>query len=289
MTSGFLVWSSLRAKKDAAKINEATKAYLDAAHNLRLAANAIPGLRNSPGLPFDAVPNLTPEEWAIVRSLQALFGVDGSTPRTDPEALPLACEEPVFDPEASFKITRNLREVAPANFGGGEPEQTRHFSSSSSGSEILADAVLDVLTSEGITTAQTDRNKLIAAIEKRYVLAKEGRRREVEPILDLLQGAWGLADFEVEQILAVPTGWLALWRTHEVSMGLAQFEVLNRLISLHEAMRMHMEPHGYAKWLRQRWKPESLTKGRSPIEVLLSDGKAAAEQLRAYLVADALS
>lgn len=288
MTSGFLVWSSLRDEEDAAKINNATKAFLDAAHNLRLAADVIPGLRNSPGLPSDAVPKLTPEEWAIVRSLQALYGINGSTPRTDPEALPLAYEEPVFHPEASFKNARNLREVAPAIFGEKELEQTRRASSFSSSFEILADAVLDALAPEQGTAARIDRDKLIAAIERRYVLARESRRRDLEPTLDLLQAAWDLTDLEVEQLLAVPVGWLALWRNHEAAMGLEQFEILNRLLSLHEAMRLHMEPRGYAKWLRRRWKPGSITDGRSPIEVLLSDGKVA-EQLRAYLIGNALN
>lgn len=288
MTSGFLVWSSLRDEKDAAKINEATKAFLDAAHNLRLAADVIPGLRNSPGLPSDAVPTLTPEEWAIVRSLQALYGVNGSTPRKDPDALPLAYEEPVFHPQASFKNARELRKIAPAIFGKLKPVEGKRPRSFSSSSEMLADAVLEAIDPEQISAAQVNRESLIAGIEKRYVLARESRRRDLEPTLDLLQAAWDLTDLEVEQLLAVPAGWLALWRNREAAMGLEQFEALNRLLSLHEAMRLHMEPRGYAKWLRRRWKPGSLTEGRSPIEMLLSNGKAAADQLRAYLVANAL-
>lgn len=288
MTSGFLLWSSLRDEKDATRINEATKAYLDAAHNLRLAADVIPGLRNSHGLPSDAVPNLTPEEWAIVRSLQALYGIKGSTSRSDPDALPLAYEEPVFHPQASFKIARELREIAPAMFGKREPKDSKRLGSFSSSSEIVADAVLDALDPEHISAAEIDRDRLIAAIERRYTLAREGRRRDLEPTLDLIQTAWDLTDSETEQLLAVPSGWLAAWRIHEAAMGLEQFETLNRLISLHEAMRLHVEPRGYARWLRRRKKPTSITKGLSPLEMLLSGGHEAIKLLTAYLTANAL-
>lgn len=288
MTSGFLLWSSLRDEKDAAKINEATKAYLDAAHNLRLAANVIPGLRNSHGLPSDAVPNLTPEEWAIVHSLQALYGIDGSTPRSDPNLLPLAHEEPVFHPEASFRNARELRRVAPAMSDRPESVDPERLGSFSSSSAIIADAVLDALDTDHISAAEIDRDRLIAALERRYTLAKEGRRRDLEPTLDLIQAAWDLADSEVEQLLAVPAGWLAKWRIHEAAMGLEQFEALNSLISLHEAMRLHVKPKGYAEWLRRRQKPTSITKGLSPLEKLLSGGQEALKLLTAYLIANAL-
>lgn len=289
MTSGFLLWSSLRDEEDAQSINEATKAYLDAAHNLRLAADVIPGLRNSPGLPSHAVPNLTPEEWAIVHSLQALYGIDGSTPRSDPTALPLAHEEPVFHPEASFRNARALREIAPAMFGKRESVDPKRLGSFSSSSAIIADAVLEALDPEQISAAKIDRDRLIAALERRYALAKEGRRRDLEPTLDLVQAAWDLTDSEVEELLAVPAGWLAAWRIHEAAMGLEQFEVLNSLTSLHEAMRLHVKPKGYAKWLRRRQKPASITQGQSPIEMLLSGGKEAIRLLTAHLTANALS
>jgi hypothetical protein len=288
LKSGFLVWSSLREEKDATKINEATKAYLDAAHKLRLAADVIPGLRNLPGLPSDAVPSLSPEEWAIVRSLQALYGIDESTPRSDPAALPLAYEEPVFHPEASLKIARELREIAPSMFAEREAEDTKRLASFYSSSAILADAVLNALDPEHVSAGEIDRDRLIVAIERRYTLTREGRRRDLEPTLDLIQTAWDLTDAEAEQLLAVPAGWLAAWRIHEAAMGLEQFETLNSLINLHEAMRLHVRPKGYAKWLRRRQRPTSITKGLPPLEMLLSGGQEALKLLTAYLIANAL-
>ena len=286
MTSGFLLWSSLRDEKDAQNINEATKAYLDAAHNLRLAADVIPGIRNSCGLLSDSVPKLTPEEWAIVLSLQALYGVDKSTKR-DPDALPLAHEEPVFHPEA-FRNARVLRHFAPTMFSRPKAEGSKRLGSFSSTSALLADALLEALTTEHISVERIDRNRLIAAIEKRYTLTKEGRRRVLEPTLDLIQAAWDLTDSEVEELLAAPSGWLAAWRIHEAPMDMKQFETLNSLISLHEAMRLHVKPKGYSRWLRRRWKPASITEGRSPLEMMLSGGQEAIKLLTAYLTANAL-
>jgi hypothetical protein len=287
MTSGFLVWSSLRNAKDAEIIEAATKAYLDAAHNLRLAAEVIPGIRNSRGLLSDSVPKLTPEEWTIVRSLQALYGVDKSTKR-DPDALPLAHEEPVFHPEASFRNARVLRQFAPTMFSRPKAEGSKRLGSFSSTSALLADALLEALTTEHISVENIDHDRLIAAIEKRYTLTKEGRRRDLEPALDLIQAAWDLTDLEVEELLAAPNGWLAAWRIHEAPMDLRQFESLNSLKSLHEAMRLHVKPNGYARFLRRRWKPASITEGRSPLEMMLSGGQEAIKSLTAYLTANAL-
>lgn len=287
MTSGFLVWSSLRNAKDAEIIEAATKAYLDAAHNLRLAADVIPGIRNSRGLLSDSVPKLTPEEWTIVRSLQALYGVDKSTKR-DPDALPLAHEEPVFHPEASFRNARVLRQFAPTMFSRPKAEGSKRLGSFSSTSALLADALLEALMTEQISVEKIDRDRLIAAIEKRYTLTKESRRRDLEPTLDLIQAAWDLTDSEVEELLAAPIGWLAAWRIHEAPMDMKQFETLNSLISLHEAMRLHVKPKGYARFLRRRCKPASITEGRSPLEMMLSGGQEAIKSLTAYLTANAL-
>jgi hypothetical protein len=287
LTSGFLVWSSLRDAEDAEIINAATKAYLDAAHNLRLAADAIPALRNSRGLLSDLGPKLTTEEWAIVRSLQVLYGVDRSS-RRDPNTLPLAHEEPVFHPEASFKNARELRQIAPLMFGEREAESSKRLGSFSTTSALLADALIEALKGEQISADEIDRDRLIAAIERRYVLTKEARRRDLEPTLDLIQAAWDLTDLEVEELLAAPAGWLAAWRIHEAPMDLRQFEFLSSLISLHEAMRLHVKPKGYGKWLKRRWKPASITQGRSPLEMMLSGGQDAIKSLTAYLTANAL-
>lgn len=286
MTSGFLVWSSLREPEDAEIIEAATKSYLDAANNLRLAADIIPGLRNSRGLLSESVPKLTPEEWAIVRSLQALYEIDKSAKR-DCDALPLAHEEPAFHPEALLRNARELRQVAPTMFSRPKAEGSKRLGSLST-SALLADALLEALTTEHISAEVIDRDRLIAAIEKRYTLTKESRRRDLEPTLDLIQVAWDLTDSEVEELLAAPIGWLAAWRIHEAPMDMEQFETLNSLISLHEAMRLHVQPKGYSRWLRRRWKPASITEGRSPLEMILSGRQEAIKLLTAYLTANAL-
>jgi hypothetical protein len=288
LTSGFLIWSGLRNDKDVETIEVATKAYLDAAHNLRLAAEVIPGLRNSRGVLSDSVLKLTPEERAIVRSLQALYGVDASTTQRDTSALPLAHEDPVFHPEASFRNARELRQIAADTYNERKAEGSRGLGSHSTTSALLADAVLQALETEQISVAEIDRDRLIAAIERRYVLQRESRRRDLEPVLDLIQAAWDLTDPEMEELLAGPAGWLAAWRIHEAPMDLGQFEILNSLVSLHEAMRLHVKPRGYGKWLRRRWKPASITQGRSPLEMMLGGGQDAIRSLTAYLTANAL-
>jgi hypothetical protein len=93
-----------------------------------------------------------------------------------------------------------------------------------------------------------------------------------ELLLDLLQAAWGVDDVELEQLLGLSKHWLASHRNHDVAIGPAEHAGLQKLLGLHEALRLVVRPAGYSEWLRRSWRAESPISGRTPLQVMLEDG-----------------
>lgn len=155
--------------------------------------------------------------------------------------------------------------------------------------EIIADGLLDAVAEQSGTARQINRDVLVEALEKRFACARMQRARQQEPLVGLIQAAWGLEEEELEQLLAAPVGWLAAWRIHEAAMNDEQHSRLSALLSLHEALRLHVTPQRYSTWLRRRWRAEGFTRGRSPLDLLLSDGLEGIHRLSAYLCAEALA
>lgn len=93
-----------------------------------------------------------------------------------------------------------------------------------------------------------------------------------ELLLDLLQAAWGVNDAELEQLLGLPEHWLSLHRNHEVAIGPAENAGLQKLLAVHEALRLVVRPGGYSDWLRRHWTPDSSIGKRTPLQVMLDDG-----------------
>ena len=111
---------------------------------------------------------------------------------------------------------------------------------------------------------------------------KEGWKRELEPLLDLLPAAWRLTDGEFELLLRSPPNWLNAWRNHEVELDEATMDRLRRLRRLHEAFRLVMNPLAYADAWRRPWHAESVIGGRSPWQAYEQDGDSALDVIEGY-------
>lgn len=288
MASGFLVPESNRSPERVQEVEAAVHAFLDAAHNLRTAADVMPGLRNRIGKSAEGPLELTPEEWTIVRSLQVLYGVDATHSRLDPDAIPSALEQPVFHPEASMKIQQDLRKLLPKETLLKAAVERSGAEACRRSSELIADIVLQVLDGRSSDETPLSREQLVDALEKRFGILRRDLRRHEEPLADLIQAAWGLEDRELEALLGASEGWLSAWRNHEAEMSSEQRARLSALLALHEAIRLHVPPDRYSKWIRRRWKADGLTNGRSALEMLLSEGQDGMQKLGAYLRAEAL-
>lgn len=107
----------------------------------------------------------------------------------------------------------------------------------------------------------------------------------IEHLYDMLPVVWGVEPRVFEQLLGVPSGWLAAYRIHEVKPEDETWTQLSALLGLHLAMRMVVEPGGYARWLRQPWTAESAIGSQSPLELLLAEGQKGLERLKAICLA----
>jgi hypothetical protein len=107
---------------------------------------------------------------------------------------------------------------------------------------------------------------------------------DMDELFDLLQAAWGLTDEEFEQLLRAPAGWVRARRNHEVPSDKLG-ERLARLLKLHQAFRLVMDPRRYASAWRRPWHPESPLRNRSPWEAYVSDGDAALDVIQSYFAA----
>lgn len=73
----------------------------------------------------------------------------------------------------------------------------------------------------------------------------------IEHLYDMLPIVWGVEPRVFEQLLGVPSGWLAEYRIHEVKPADETWGQLTALLGLHLAIRGVVEPGEYARWLRQ--------------------------------------
>lgn len=116
-------------------------------------------------------------------------------------------------------------------------------------------------------------------IDSLLKIARDHYRNNIEHLFDMLPIVWGVDDAEFETLLSVPAGWLAAYRTHDVTPNDETWEHLQALFSLHLAMRIIVEPRGYAAWLRRPWSEESALSGRCPLDLLMSRRDEAVTQL----------
>lgn len=108
---------------------------------------------------------------------------------------------------------------------------------------------------------------------------------DIEHLFDMLPIVWGLETVEFEQLLGVPPGWLDAYRIHEVKPDEETWDQLSQLLLLHLAMRMVVEPRGYAEWLRRPWTADSPIGAQSPLELILNGGDEALNLLKQICLA----
>lgn len=103
----------------------------------------------------------------------------------------------------------------------------------------------------------------------------------LDTLIDLIQSAWQLEDDQMEQLLELAPGWLAKWRVHEAPEF--NYARVHRLVSFHDALRLHARPGRYDEYIRRVWKPESPIGARSILDALLSDGDHCMDLIAQYL------
>jgi hypothetical protein len=140
--------------------------------------------------------------------------------------------------------------------------------------------------------SEVDEKAPVPTSQSRYCMvtrvAEIARRRhweDIEHLFDMLPIVWGLESLEFERLLGVPAGWLAAYRVHEVKPDEETWERLSQLFRLHFAMRMVVQPGGYAEWLRRRWTPDSPIGAQSPLEMILDGGDEAVPLLKQICMA----
>lgn len=102
--------------------------------------------------------------------------------------------------------------------------------------------------------------------------------------MDLLQAAWDLDDDRYERLLEVEPGWLRRRRNHEVDLIMKPTWVrFDKLLQLHNAVRLHSQPAKYGSYMSRRWKTESYIGERSIIQAVLEDGDDAIDRITKYL------
>jgi len=110
----------------------------------------------------------------------------------------------------------------------------------------------------------------------------------LETCIDLLQAAWQIEDAEFERLLEVPPGWLRAWRAHEVEDAATVADgPVRRLLRLHRALRLVVQPAQYGEYIRRPWRAGSVIGERSVLDAVLEEGEPAIERIAQYLWAKA--
>ena len=122
-------------------------------------------------------------------------------------------------------------------------------------------------------------------IESVYRIMRSQYWRDIEHLYDMLPIVWGLDASEFERLLGVPPEWLNAYRIHEVKPDDKTWEHLCQLLRVHCAMRMVVEPRGYAEWLRRPWTSESPIGAQCPLKFMLDGGDEAAKRLEQICLA----
>jgi len=147
------------------------------------------------------------------------------------------------------------------------------------------DILKDVISNLDEDAHQPAKTRVYSPIRSVYRIMRSQYWHDIEHLYDMLPIVWGLEASEFERLLGVPVGWLDAYRVHEVKPDDETWEHLCQLLLVHSAMRMVVEPRGYAEWLRRAWTAESPIGAQSPLKFMLDGGNEAAKRLEQICLA----